>query len=40
MSGMPRARGLISIHKSMMRNIVRFSSMNFPNLMLRIVCRI
>jgi hypothetical protein len=40
MSGIPRTRSLILIHKSMMRNNVRFSSMNFPNFMLMIVCRI
>jgi hypothetical protein len=40
MSGMPRARSLILIHKSMMRNIMRFSSIDLPNLMLKIVCRI
>jgi hypothetical protein len=40
MSGMPRTRSLIFIYKSMMRNIVRLSSMNPPNLMLRIVCSI
>jgi hypothetical protein len=40
MGGMPRARGLILIHECMMRNSVRFSSMNFPNFVLRIISRI
>jgi hypothetical protein len=40
MSLMPRARCLITIHKDMMRNRMMFSSMNSPNLMLRIVFRI
>jgi hypothetical protein len=40
MSGMPRTRSLILIHESMMRNSVRFSSMDFPNFVLRIVSRI
>jgi hypothetical protein len=35
MSGMPRTRCLITVNVSMMRMI--FSSMNSPNLMLRIV---
>jgi hypothetical protein len=34
---MPRAICLITIHKSMMKNIMSFSSINSPNLMLRIV---
>ena len=34
MSGMPRTRSLIFIHKSMMRNIMRLSSMDFPNFVL------
>jgi hypothetical protein len=37
---MSRARSLITVHKSMMRNRMRFLSMNFSNLMLRIVLRI
>jgi hypothetical protein len=40
MSGMTRTRSLIFIHKIMMRNSVKFYSMDFPNFMLRIVCRI
>jgi hypothetical protein len=40
MSGMPRTRSLIFIYKCMMREIMRFPSMNFPNFVLRIVCRI
>jgi hypothetical protein len=40
MSGMPRSRSLIFIHDRMMRNIMRFFSTNFPNLVLRIVDRI
>jgi hypothetical protein len=40
MSGMPRTRSLIIIHESMIRNIMRFSSMDFPNFVLRIVLRI
>jgi hypothetical protein len=40
MSRMPRARSLIFVHKSMVRNIMRFSSMNSPNLVLRIISRI
>jgi hypothetical protein len=34
---MPRARSLITIHKSMMRNRIRFPSMNSSNFVLRIV---
>jgi hypothetical protein len=40
MSGMPRARCLITIQISKMRNSMRFSSMYFPNFVLRIVLRI
>jgi hypothetical protein len=40
MSGMPTIRSPIFIHECMVRNSVRFSSINFPNLMLMIVCRI
>jgi hypothetical protein len=40
MSGMPRARSLIFIHKCMMRNSVRFSSMNLPNFVLMIISMI
>jgi hypothetical protein len=40
MSGMPRARCLITIQISMMRNSMRFSSMDSPNFVLRIVLRI
>jgi hypothetical protein len=35
MSGVPRARSLIFIHKSMVRNIMRFPSMNLPNFYVR-----
>jgi hypothetical protein len=37
---MPRARCLIFIHECMMGNNVRFSSMNSPNFMLKIISRI
>jgi hypothetical protein len=37
MSCMPRARSLITIYKSMMRNGMRFPSMNSSNFVLRIV---
>jgi hypothetical protein len=40
MSGMPRARCLITIEISMMRNNMRFSSMDFPNFVFMIVLRI
>jgi hypothetical protein len=40
MSGMPRAISLIFVRKCMVRNIMRFSSMNLPNLMFGIVYRI
>jgi hypothetical protein len=40
MSGVPRARSLIFLHKSMARNIMRFPSMNLPNFVLRIISRI
>jgi hypothetical protein len=40
MGGMPRARCLILINKSMMGNRMRFLSMNSPNLVLRIISRI
>jgi hypothetical protein len=40
MCGMPGARSLIFIYKCMVRNNVRFSSMNLPNFVLRIVSRI
>jgi hypothetical protein len=37
---LPRARGLILIHKSMVRNKMRFLSMNSPNFVLKIISRI
>jgi hypothetical protein len=37
MSGMHRARCLIIIHVSMVRNKMRFSSMDFPDFVLKIV---
>jgi hypothetical protein len=40
MSGMPRARSLIFIPECMMRNIVRFPSMNLPNFVFGVVCGI
>jgi hypothetical protein len=40
MSCMPRTRSLIYVNISMMSNRMRFLSMNFFNLMLRIVLRI
>jgi hypothetical protein len=40
MTGMPRARCLITIQISMMRKCMRFPRMDFPNFMLRIVLRI
>jgi hypothetical protein len=40
MSGLPRARCLILIHKSMVRNRMRFSSMNLPNFVLKIISRL
>jgi hypothetical protein len=39
MGRMPRARCLILVHKSMMGNRMRLSSMNSPNFMLRITNR-
>jgi hypothetical protein len=40
MCRMSRARCLILIHKSMVRNIMRFLCMNSPNFVLRIISRI
>jgi hypothetical protein len=40
MSGVLRARSLIFLHKCMVRNIMRFPSMNLPNFVLRIISMI